>query len=104
MPCASHIIIKKSIYLEVMEGFIEDLLKHYDVTKKASSPATAHLFDIRESPRLEPDDAKLFHSAVAKLLYLAKRTRPELLTLCSFLASRVTCSTEDDLRKLTCGN
>ena len=86
-----------------MGGFIDDLLKHYNVNKKASSPATVHLFDIRESPRLKPDDAKLFHSAVAKLLYLAKRTRPELLTLCSFLASRVSCSTEDDMRKLERG-
>ena len=86
-----------------MEGFTDDLLKYYNVSKKASSPASAHLFEIRESPRLEPADAKLFHSAVAKLLYLAKRTRPELLTLCSFLASRVTCSTEDDMKKLERG-
>ena len=86
-----------------MEGFIDDLLKHYNVTKKATSPASAHLFDIRESRRLQPDEAKLFHSAVAKLLYLTKRTRPDLLTLCSFLASRVTCSTEDDTSKLERG-
>ena len=37
-----------------MEGFVDDLLKHYNVTKKASSPATAHIFDIRERPRLQP--------------------------------------------------
>jgi hypothetical protein len=30
-----------------------------------------------------------FHSVVAKLMYLAKHGRPDILTVCSFLASRV---------------
>ena len=37
---------------------------------------------------------------VAKLLYLAKRTKPECLTAVSFLATRVTRCTADDIGKL----
>jgi hypothetical protein len=39
-------------------------------------------------------------SLVAKLLYLAKRTKPECLTAVSFLATRVTMCTADDVAKL----
>ena len=41
-----------------------------------------------------------FHNMVAKLLYLAKRTKPECLTAVSFLAMRVTRCTADDIGKL----
>jgi hypothetical protein len=44
---------------------------------------------------------KDFHSTVAKMLYLAKRTRPECLTAVAYLATRVTKCTEDDWEKLT---
>ena len=37
---------------------------------------------------------------VAKLLYLEKRTKPECLTAVSFLATRVTRCTADDIGKL----
>jgi hypothetical protein len=36
----------------------------------------------------------------AKLLYLAKRARPDILTIVSFLCTRVTASTIEDWKKL----
>ena len=40
-----------------------------------------------------------FHSLVAKILDLAKRTKPEWLTAISFLATRVTkCNPDDDVK------
>ena len=36
----------------------------------------------------------------AKVMYLAKRVRPECLVACSFLASRVNVATEEDMSKL----
>ena len=44
---------------------------------------------------------KEFHSLVAKLLYLAKKSRPECLTAVAFLATRVTRCTDQDWEKLT---
>jgi hypothetical protein len=42
-----------------------------------------------------------FHSMVAKLLYLAKKARPDFLLVVSYLATRVSRCTKDDLVKLT---
>ena len=41
-----------------------------------------------------------FHSNVAKLLYLAKRGRPDILLAVNFLTTRVSCSTAEDWQKL----
>jgi hypothetical protein len=67
----------------------------------ARTPAVSDLFFIDErSEDLSNDDKTYFHSMVAKILYLAKRTRPDLLTTVSFLASRVKSPTREDLNKL----
>jgi hypothetical protein len=43
---------------------------------------------------------KLFHSTVAKLLYLAKRVRPDIIIIVGFLCTRVKAPLEDDQSKL----
>jgi len=65
------------------------------------SPAGANLFNVQvDSPLLSERAAQIFHSHVASLLYLAKRTRPDLLTAVSFLTTRVAAPTKDDEAKL----
>ena len=81
-------------------GFMIDLMKEYGETKLSTTPADENLFNVRESSLLLILDAKRFHSFVAKLLYLSKRIRPDILTLVAFLATRVHSSTEDDISKL----
>jgi hypothetical protein len=84
-----------------MEGYIRDILDHCDVKGTRVTPATEMLFDITaDVPLLEKSDAEEFHSRVAKLLYLALRARPDILTAVSFLTTRVSCPTEEDLGKL----
>ena len=63
-------------------GYMSDLVKEYGESTPMSTPA------------------KRFHSFVAKLLYLSKRTRPNILTLVAFLTTRVQSLTEDDRSKL----
>ena len=41
-----------------------------------------------------------FHSRVAKLLYLAKRVRPDILTAIAFLSTRIQAATVEDWSKL----
>jgi hypothetical protein len=85
-----------------MDGYIDEVLRFAEVTGTAASPATISLFDVREeSPPLEERARKHFHSVVAKLLYLAKRVRADLLPVVSFLTTRVSATTDDDLAKLT---
>jgi hypothetical protein len=45
-------------------------------------------------------EQKRFHRAVARLLYLAKRARPDILTTVAYLATRVTRCTDHVVEKL----
>ena len=85
-----------------MEGYINDLLRLYEVRGTAATPATSNLFDVdSDALLLIPTEQDEFHSCVAKVLYLAKRVRPDLLTAVSFLATRVSVATVQDQSKLT---
>ena len=87
-------------------GFQSELITEsgIDTEKRAAtSPAAENLFDTRsdeEAGEIEKDEKDRFHRLVAKCLYLAKRTRPEILTTVAFLCTRVTRSNMDDVKKL----
>jgi len=84
-----------------MDGYIAEVLRYADVTGTASSPASLNLFNLSEtSPQLPEKDRQHFHTVVAKLLYLAKRVRSDLLPAVSFLSTRVTGATVEDSSKL----
>ncbi len=83
-----------------MIAYIEDMLRGLGGESTSVTPASEHLFELRESPPLAKDKANLFHTWTAKLLYLSKRTRPDILTAISFLTTRVKEPTEDDWTKL----
>jgi hypothetical protein len=83
-----------------MHGFIDKLIKDFGIEGTLSSPATNDIFIVKESPRLELIESKKFHSFVAKLLYLSKRFRVDILQSVIFLTTRVQESTEEDMKKL----
>jgi hypothetical protein len=65
------------------------------------TPATDDLFEVNTNlERLSDDMAKKFRSRVAKLLYMALRTRPDILVALPFLSTGVTKSTAQDWSKL----
>ena len=81
-------------------GYMSDLVKEYGESTPMSTPADENLFIVRESPLLSVSEGKRFLSFVAKLLYLSKRIRPDILTPVAFLTTRVQSPTEDDRSKL----
>ena len=84
-----------------MDGFCDQLLLDHKVVGHAKTPANIDLFKINEtSKRLDKKKSEEFHSATMKLLYLAKRIRPDLLTAVSFLTTRVHEPTDQDYGKL----
>jgi hypothetical protein len=83
-----------------MDGYTRDLIKFANIQGTAATPATEHLFTTRESEQLGNEKKELFHSTMAKILYLAKRVRPDLLTAIAFLATRVQNPDIDDWNKL----
>ena len=74
-----------------MKGYVEDVLLSARGRGTATTPATEGLFDVREEADSVSEEVRIwFHCILAKLLYLAKRVRPECLTAVSYLATRVT--------------
>jgi Reverse transcriptase (RNA-dependent DNA polymerase) len=70
-----------------MKGFVDDMLQSSGVTGGTRTPATEGLFELRaNAPMCSEGRSKEFHSLVAKLLYLAKKSRSECLTVVAFLA------------------
>jgi hypothetical protein len=84
-----------------MPKYIEDAISGLESATPAETPAALDLFAVDESAELLATPAKDdFHSCVAKLLYLAKRTRPDILLPINFLCTRVLGPTVQDWKKL----
>ena len=84
-----------------MEGYVTNMLDEYEIDGTAKTPATSKLYEIDESSeKLSKENAEKFHSRTAKLLYLAKRVRPDILCAVNFLTTRVQCCTKEDWLKL----
>ena len=67
---------------------------------EAQTSAGSDLFEVNQtSVALGKQEKEYYHSVTAKLLYLAKRVRPDLLTAISFLTKRVQSPTAEDMRK-----
>jgi hypothetical protein len=110
-PCVMRWIVSEKVFLLLIyvEGtatidmtyFIEKLLESYKNLVARPTPSNKSIFQVSEDAvALREEDRKVFHSVVAKLLYLSKRARPDILTAVSFLCTRVTRATVEDQKKL----
>jgi hypothetical protein len=92
----------KTVRINMVDYITEAILDlGDDVSMSATTPALKNLFEIHEdaAPLAQPK-SDLFHSIVAKLLYVTKRGRPDILLAIAFLCTRVSGSTDDDWSKL----
>ena len=92
---------------KVVLTMIDDIQGVIDETKDIllkgtpTTPAPGHLFNVNpDATPLNSTDAVLYHHLVAKLLYLAKWTRSDLLLAISFLTTWVKSPDEDNFKKL----
>jgi len=84
-----------------MDFYLEQVLKDWQHVAMRSGPGLRDTFKIDEASKLLAEKPRqLFHSTVARLLYLAKRVRTDTITVISFLCTRVTRATEQDQAKL----
>ena len=91
-----------------MKDYADEIIEEADATlmtnqrEQVNTPAKTTLLEINaESPVLNKEDADHYHRLTAKLLYLAPRARPDLLTVVSFLFTRVKSLTQEDWGKLS---
>ena len=104
-PVQQYLGMNLKIYPNKIEisnpTYIEEILSSMDVNTASPTPASNDLFMINPSSQLlNPIDKENFHTKVAQLLYLSKRTRPDIQLPVSFLATRVLSPTEQDNDKL----
>ena len=87
-----------------MRDYIQGILNEApdDMSGTASSPAASHLFMVnnQDPEYLDNRTAELFHTMVAKLLFLSKRACPDIQLAISFLCTRVKNPSTDDYKKL----
>lgn len=79
-------------------GYISDLLKSYNINGIATTPATTNLLNNDDSA--ERVDQKEYASMVMKVMYLAKKTRPDIIQAVTYLATRITHCNRVDRDKL----
>ena len=73
-----------------------------DLRSDIHTPAYRDLFDTfdNSSEQLDKEKSEKFHSITAKLLFIAKRARPDIETAVSYLTTRVSKSNMRDWYKL----
>ena len=84
-----HLKVEQGRITVSMKAYVEALMLECGVVGKAASPAKSDFFfiDGRSKPISEKARER-FHGAVAKLLYLAKRIRVDILLAVAFLTTR----------------
>lgn len=84
-------------------GFIETLLKKFKVEGTAKYPSLKGFFNHKESDTctlLEDEERKKFISIVMSLLYLAKRTRQDILLSVSYLTTKLIKPSKQDMENV----
>jgi len=100
LPYLGMTILKTDNGFEIaMRSYIEDVLRLYGTeVRTCVTLAKPNLFSVNKTAK--KTDNVLFHSIVAKLLYLGKRGQPDILLPIQFLCTRVKNPTVEDLKKL----
>ena len=83
-----------------MSNNIKKILKDYGNVIQSKIPAANDFFITSDSKTLNDTEKKHFHTFVAKLLYIARNCRYDILGYISFLTTRVTNPTIKDKEKL----
>lgn len=92
-PGAVHII---------QEEHVKDMLESFqgELSGKALTPAANDLFLIGAGRLLGEKRKEMFHTVVAKGIFIGKQSRPDIMPTVSVLSSRVRCPSHDDYKKL----
>ena len=82
--------------LDYVQEMIDTFPNKEEIKRYVKTPATKHLFEIREVKKLASEKARIFHNIVAKGLFLCKQSRADIQTTIAFLTTWVREPDEDD--------
>jgi hypothetical protein len=88
----------------IMYDYLEDIMAEMpdDMRSTSPTPASDNLFDVDEnSTPLNEKESDFIHRTTARLLFAAKRARPDLQVAVAYLCTRVKSHNQSDYRKLT---
>ena len=85
---------------EYVRGMLETFLIKFKANQTAVTPASEKLFEKGSGKLLEMKRKEIFHTTVAKGLFLCKRARPDIQQATALLCTRVKSSNESDWNKL----
>ena len=85
-----------------MTDYVKTMIEEFpeELKGKVSTPANDHLLKVDKGKMLGPMKAEVFHSTVAKALFLTMRARPDIRLTVAFLCTRVKEPTTYDWFKL----
>ena len=88
-----------------MTDYITKMINKFDykdeLKTKATTPATNYIFKVNnQCNKLSKEKSEIFHTYVAKGLFLCKRARPDIQPISSVLCTRVKNSGSQDWNKL----
>ena len=70
--------------INYVKKMVEAFPDQGELNKKVTTPATLHLFQVRDIQKLDNDKAKIFHHIVAKGLFLCTRSCADIQPTITF--------------------
>ena len=85
-----------------MVKYVESMVEDFPVKicKISKTPAAENLLDISTGKLLNKANSEIYHTTVAKGLFLCKRSRPDIQPTIAVLSTRVKSPTESDWKKI----
>jgi hypothetical protein len=85
---------------DYVRNMIDEFPIDFKTTDTAMTPASNKMFEDGNSKKLEKRRSEIFHTFVAKCLFLCKRARPDIQPAVAVLATKVQKSNEQDWQQL----
>ena len=88
-------VIQDEHVSNMIDGWPEDI----DEKDVSITPASNSLFEVGDSGLLSDSKREMFHKTVAKGIFVAGRSRPDITPTISVLSGRVRCPNQNDWGK-----
>jgi len=87
-----------------MKEYVANMIAEFPGEVKAGdtakTPAAENLFEVNDDPVLAAQQKEIFHTIIAKGLFVSKRARPDIQPAIAFLCTRVKEPNQADWKKL----